>query len=94
MNSEASKTTAGSDYSVEKLDKVLGRILSRILAVAAFIASAASMGFGLIVVWSSLFPGLLLFLLGALFIWLGLRAWRDRSTLGELLNRDYQSKRE
>ena len=31
----------------------------------------------------------LLLLLGAFFAWLGLRAWRDRATLGEALSRDF-----
>jgi hypothetical protein len=30
---------------------------------------------------------------GALFVWLGRLAWRDRATLGELLNRDFERAR-
>jgi len=29
-------------------------------------------------------------LLGAFFLWLGLRAWSDRATLGDVLNRDFE----
>jgi threonine/homoserine/homoserine lactone efflux protein len=36
------------------------------------------------------FIGIVSLLLGAFFLWLGLRAWRDPATLGEVLNRDFE----
>ena len=86
------RRTFMAKYSVDKIDRTLGRIVQRFWAVLAFTASMASIVFGAIVFSTSLFAGILLILLGALFIWLGTRAWRDRATLGELLDRDYQSK--
>ena len=75
---------------MDGIDRKLGRLLLRLWAVVAFLGAVASIGFGAVVLMSAPIPGVLLFLLGVLFLWLGMRAWRDRATLGEVLNRDYQ----
>lgn len=75
---------------MKNFDELLGKFVLRLWAVVAFTASLASIGFGLAVISTAIFPGALLFLLGVLFFWLGSRAWRDNSTLGEILNRDYE----
>jgi heme A synthase len=75
---------------MDDVDQRLGRLLLRLWAVLAFLGAAASIGFGAVVLVSAPIPGVLLLLLGVLFFWLGMRAWRDRATLGEVLNRDYQ----
>lgn len=75
-----------------KADKALGRLVLRFWAVIAFLASIASFIFGIMVIPTSVFPGGLAILLGSFFVWIGMHAWRDRATLGELYNRDYQSK--
>jgi hypothetical protein len=79
---------------MENIDRKIGRLVLRFWAVLALLASVASIGFGVVVIDSSLFPGIILVLLGILFFWLGTRAWRDTATLGELMNRDYQSAQE
>jgi len=56
----------------------------------AFIASLPSIGFGLFIISTALIPGILLFLLGGFFIWAGVRAWKDNSPLGDILDRDYK----
>lgn len=72
-------------------DEILGRLVLRFLAVVAFLAAAASALFGTVVLANGhTIPGILLLALGALFLWLGRRAWRDRATLGEVLNRDFE----
>jgi cell division protein FtsX len=76
---------------MKKLDNLLGIVVMRFWAVLALIASVASIGFGIIVIPTAIFPGILLIFLGIGFIWLGIRAWRDRSTFGEILNRDFHS---
>ena len=76
---------------MENLDKLLGRVVMRSFALLAFIGSVASIGFGVVVISTALVPGVLLVLLGIGFIWLGKKAWRDRSGLGEILSRDYNS---
>jgi threonine/homoserine/homoserine lactone efflux protein len=75
---------------VQRADRVLGRMVLRVWAVVAFVAAAASVGFGAVVLVAAPVPGVILLLLGALFLWLGVRAWRNRATLGEVLSRDYQ----
>lgn len=74
---------------MKNLDAVLGKFVLRLCAVVAFMAALASFGFGVVVVSTAPIPGILLFLLGIFFFWLGLRAWRDHATLGEILNREY-----
>ena len=72
------------------IDRKLGRLVQRFWAVLAFLASVASVVFGVVVIDSAVFPGIILVLLGMLFFWLATRAWRDTATLGELMNRDYK----
>jgi hypothetical protein len=74
---------------VQRLDRTLGRLLLRIWAVVAFLAALGSAAFGIVVLGAGHAPGLVLLALAALFAWLGLRAWRDRATLGEALSRDF-----
>jgi hypothetical protein len=74
---------------VERLDRTLGRLLLRTWAVVAFVAALGSAAFGIVVLRDGQPPGVILLLLAALFVWLGRRAWRDRATLGEALNRDF-----
>jgi hypothetical protein len=78
-----------SETPTQKADRVLGRLVLRAWAIVAFVGAAASTAFGAIVLGNGQLPGLLLLALGAFFFWLGLRAWRDRAGLGELLNRDF-----
>ncbi|MDH5316295.1 MAG: hypothetical protein OEW44_07425 [Gemmatimonadota bacterium] len=65
----------------------MGRLFLWSIALVAFAASGV---FGAVVLVRRHSAGLLSLLLGALFLWLGRRAWNDPATLGELLNRDYQ----
>ena len=74
---------------MERLDRTLGRLLLRTWAVVAFFAALGSAAFGIVVLRDGQLPGVVLLLLAALFAWLGRRAWRDRATLGEALNRDF-----
>ena len=74
---------------MERLDRTLGRLLLRIWAVVAFVAALGSAAFGIVVLRDGHVPGIVLLLLAALFAWLGVRAWRDRATLGEALSRDF-----
>jgi hypothetical protein len=74
---------------VERLDRALGRLLLRTWAVLAFLAALGSAAFGIVVLRDGQLPGVVLLLLAALFASLGLRAWRDRTTLGEALSRDF-----
>jgi len=74
---------------VERLDRTLGRLLLRTWAVVAFVAALGSAAFGIVVLRDGQLTGVVLLLLAALFAWLGLRAWRDRATLGEALSRDF-----
>ena len=74
---------------MERLDRTLGRLLLRTWAVVAFFAALGSAAFGIVVLRDGQLPGVVLLLLAALFAWLGLRAWRDRATLGEALSRDF-----
>ena len=77
--------------NLQNIDKAIGRLVSRFWAVLALLGAVGSFVFGLIVLFNGHFPGILLLLLGVLFLWLGVRTWRDRSTFGELLNRDFES---
>ena len=74
---------------MERLDRTLGRLLLRTWAVVAFFAALGSAAFGIVVLRDGQLPGVVLLLLAALFAWLGRRAWRDRATVGEALNRDF-----
>lgn len=74
---------------MERLDRALGRLLLRTWAVVAFFAALGSAAFGIVVLRDGQLPGVVLLALAALFVWLGLRAWRDRATLGEVLSRDF-----
>lgn len=76
---------------MKNLDRKLGKFVMKLWAVVAFIASLPSIGFGMYVISSALIPGILLILLGGFFIWAGVRAWRDDSPLGDILNRDFKS---
>ena len=71
-------------------DRVLGRLVLRTWAIVAFVTAVVSTAFGATVLGSGHIPGLLMLVLGALFFWLGLRAWRDRAGFGALLNRDFE----
>ena len=74
---------------MERLDRTLGRLLLRTWAVVAFFVALGSAAFGMVVLRDGQLPGVVILLLAALFAWLGLRAWRDRATLGEVLSRDF-----
>ena len=77
------------DTPTQKADRVLGRLVLRAWAIVAFVGAAASTAFGAAALGDGQLPGLLLLALGAFLFWIGLRAWRDRAGLGELLNRDF-----
>jgi membrane protein implicated in regulation of membrane protease activity len=82
------KTT---EKPTRNVDRIIGRLVLRFWAVVAFLAAAGSMIFGAVVlVDGHPLPGIMSVALGALFLWLGRRAWRDRATLGDLLNRDFE----
>jgi len=76
---------------IGRVDKSLGRLLLRSCAVLAFIGAALSTLFGAYVLYNGYFQGLIILMLGAFLLWLGLRAWSDRATLGEVLNRDFEN---
>ena len=75
---------------VKKPDRMLALFVMRFWAIVAFIASLPSIGSGLFIIPTALFPGMVLLLLGVFFIWAGIRAWKDNSTLGDVLNRDFE----
>ena len=75
---------------IRQADRVLGRFLLRFWAILAFLGATASTVFGAVVLFNGHLPGLFMLLLGAFFLWLGLRAWRDRATFGDVLNRDFE----
>ena len=68
----------------------MGRLFLRCCAVVAFLAAAAATVFAAVVLFNGHLVGVVIVLVAALLFWLGLVAWRDRATLGELLNRDYE----
>jgi len=78
---------------VRSVDRALGRIILRCWAVLAFLAAAAAAIFGAVVLLGGHIIGVSILLAGALFFWLGRVAWRDRATLGEVLNRDFERAR-
>jgi len=71
-------------------DGALGRLLLRCCAVVAFLGAAAAIVLGVVVLFSGQMVGVLALAAAALFLWLGRLAWRDRATLGELVNRDFE----
>jgi hypothetical protein len=75
---------------MHNLDGALGRLFLRCCALVAFLAAAAATVFGAVVLFNGHVVGVLILSAGALFVWLGRLAWRDRATLGELLNRDFE----
>jgi hypothetical protein len=75
---------------VDRIDRHIGRLVMRFWAVLAFLGAAAAAAFGAIVLANGHLPGLLALLLAVLLLWLGLRAWRDDATLGEVLSRDFE----
>lgn len=79
-----------TETPTQRIDRVLGRLVLRAWAIVAVLAAAASIAFGSVVLSNGQFPGLLMLLLGVFFFWLGLRAWRDRAGVGEMLNRDFE----
>ncbi len=75
---------------MRSVDKALGRLFLRCCAVVAFLAAAAATIFGAVVLFNGHLIGVVILSTGALFLWLGLIAWRDRATLGAVLNRDFE----
>jgi threonine/homoserine/homoserine lactone efflux protein len=78
---------------VRTVDGALGRLFLRCCAVVALLTAAAAIVFGVVVLFSGQIVGVLALAAAALFLWLGRLAWRDRATLGELLNRDFEPAR-
>jgi hypothetical protein len=74
---------------MQSIDKILGRLLLRFCAVVAFLAAAAATVFAAVVLLNGHLIGVVILSAGALFLWLALLAWRDRATLAEVLNRDF-----
>jgi hypothetical protein len=74
---------------IRNLDGALGRFIMRSCAVVAFLAAVAAAVFGAVVLFNGHIIGVVIVSAGGLFLWLGLVASRDRSTLGEILNRDF-----
>lgn len=79
-----------NETPMQRADRVLGRLVLRTWAIVAFIAAVVSTAFGAAVLGSGQIPGLLILVVGALFFWLGVRAWRDRAGFGAMLNRDFE----
>lgn len=75
---------------VQSVDKALGRLFLRVCAVVAFLAAGAAAVFAAVVLLNGHLVGTVILLAGALFLGLGRIAWRDRATLGEILDRDYK----
>ena len=73
-----------------RLDRALGRLFMRGWAVLALLAAVGASILGAVVLVDGHLIGLVILSAGTLFFWLGLRAWRDRATLGDLLNRDFE----
>ena len=100
LKGELSRTTVASvcqtiaemtkETPMQRADRVLGRLVLRTWAIVAFIAAVVSAAFGAAVLRSGQIPGLLILVVGALFFWLGLRAWRDRAGCGAMLTRDFE----
>lgn len=77
---------------IRRAENTLGRLFLRCCAVVAFLAAAAATVFAVVVLLNGHLIGVIILSVGALFLWLGRLAWRDRATLGELLNRDFERK--
>ena len=75
---------------MQSVDKKLGRLFLRCWAVVAFLAAAAASIFAAVVLFNGHLIGVVILSAGALFFWLGLMAWRDRATLADALNRDFE----
>ena len=75
---------------MQRVDRVLGRLLLRCIAVVAFLTAAAASVFAAVVLFNGHVIGVVILSGGALFLWLGRLAWRDRATLGEVLSRDFE----
>lgn len=75
---------------MRSVDRALGRLLLRCIAVVAFLAAAAATVFAAVVLFNGHIIGVVILSVGALFLWLGRLAWRDRATLGEVLSRDFE----
>ena len=75
---------------MRSVDKTLGRLFLRCCAVVAFLAAAAATVFAAVVLFNGHLVGVVILSAGALFLWLGRIAWRDRATLGDVLNRDFE----
>jgi len=75
---------------MRSVDKALGRLFLRCCAVVAFLTATAATVFAAVVLFNGHLIGVVILSAGALFLWLGLIAWRDRATLGEVLNRDFE----
>lgn len=73
----------------QRVDSVLGRLLMRGVAIVAFLVAMAAGAFGSFVLLKGHYIGVVILSGGALFVWLGRLAWRDRACLGEILNRDF-----
>ena len=73
-----------------QVDIVLGRVVLRFCAVVAFLAAAGAAVFAAVVLFHGHLIGVVILSAGALFLWLGRIAWRDRATLGDVLNRDFE----
>jgi len=73
-----------------RVDRTLGRVFLRFWAVVSFLAAAAATAFAAVVLFNGHIIGAVILAAGALFLWLGLLAWRDQATLGEVLNRDFE----
>lgn len=78
---------------MQRVDRALGRLLLRCIAVVAFLAAAAATVFAAVVLFNGHIIGVVILSAGALFLWLGRLAWRDRATLGEVLIRDFEPAR-
>ena len=78
---------------MRRVDRALGRLCLRFWAVVAFLAAAAATVFATVVLFNGHIIGVVILSAGVLFLWLGRLAWRDRATLGEVLNRDFEPAR-
>jgi len=75
---------------MRRVDRALGRLFLRFWGAVAFLAAAAAIVFSGIVLFNGHIIGIVILSAGVLFLWLGRMAWRDRATLGEVLNRDFE----
>jgi hypothetical protein len=78
---------------IRRVDRALGRLFLRCWAALAFLAAAAATVFAGVVLFNGHIIGIVILSAAALFLWLGRLAWRDRATLGEVLNLDFERAR-